>query len=138
MSVFWLKIIASDHVFYNGQCEMLVVPGEDGEIGFMARHESVILATQEGDLRFRPEGSSQWVHAIVGRGILQMANNRATIVVDSAERPEDIDEVRAREALERAKEQMRQKQSIQEFRMSQASMARALARLRGAHLKELH
>jgi len=55
----------------------------------------------------------------------------------TAERPEDIDEVRAREALERAEEQMRQKQSLQEYKMSQASMARALTRLKGSHLKEL-
>ena len=75
--------------------------------------------------------------AIVGRGILQVANNRVTMIVDTAERPEDIDEVRAREALERAQEQLRQKQSLREFKMSQASMARALTRLKGSHLKEL-
>ena len=66
----------------------------------------------------------------MGLGIVQVANNRVTVIVDTAERPEDIDEVRAREALERAKEQMRQKQSIREFQMSQASMARALSRLK--------
>ena len=61
-----------------------------------------------------------------------------TVVVDTAERPEDIDEVRAREALERAEEQMRQKQSLQEYKMSQASMARALSRLKERQWKELH
>ena len=74
---------------------------------------------------------------IVGRGILQVANNRVTMIVDTAERPEDIDEVRAREALERAQEQLRQQLSLREFKMSQASMARALTRLKGSHLKEL-
>ena len=52
------------------------------------------------------------------------------MLVDTAERPEDIDEVRAREAMERAKEQLRQKQSIQEYHVSQASMARAMYRLK--------
>lgn len=138
MSTFWLRIVASDHVFYNGNCDMLVVPAQDGEFGFQAHHESVILAIEAGELRFRQPGSPEWIRAIVGRGIIQMANNRAAVLVDSAERPEDIDRVRAEEALERAKEQMRQKQSIQEFWMSQASMARALARLRGSSkLKEL-
>ena len=69
--------------------------------------------------------------------ILQVANNRVTMIVDTAERPEDIDEVRAREALERAQEQLRQQLSLREFKMSQASMARALTRLKGSHLKEL-
>ena len=131
MAVFWLKIIASDHVFFNGNCEQLIVPAQDGELGILAHREAMILATQEGSLRFRTPGSGQWQEAIVGLGIVQVANNRVTVIVDTAERPEDIDEVRAREALERAKEQMRQKQSIREFQMSQASMARALSRLKG-------
>ena len=58
-----------------------------------------------------------------------MAYNRVTIIVDSVERPEEIDARRAQEALERAQEAMRQKQSIQEYHMSQANIARAMARL---------
>ena len=47
----------------------------------------------------------------------------------TAERPEDIDIVRAREAEERAKEKLRQKMSIQEYHLSKASLARAMSRL---------
>lgn len=137
MSTFWLKIVASDHTFYNGNCETLVVPAHDGEMGILPHHEAMILAVQEGELRFRVPGETQWREAIVGRGIVQVANNRVTMLVDTAERPEDIDEVRARAALERAEEQLRQKQSLREFKMTQASMARALSRLKGSHLKEL-
>lgn len=137
MSTFWLKIVASDHIFYNGNCETLVVPAHDGEMGILPHHEAMILAIQEGELRFRVPQETQWREAVVGRGIVQVANNRVTMLVDTAERPEDIDAVRAREALERAEEQMRQKQSLREFRMTQASMARALSRLKGSHLKEL-
>ena len=115
MSAFWLKIVASDHVFYNGHCSYLVVPAPDGEMGIMPHHEAMILAVQEGNLRFKVPEETEWHQAIVGRGILQVANNRVTMIVDTAERPEDIDEVRAR----------------------QASMARALTRLKGSHLKEL-
>ena len=137
MSTFWLKIVASDHIFYNGNCETLGVPAHDGEMGILPHHEAMILAVQEGELRFRVPGETQWREAIVGRGIVQVANNRVTMLVDTAERPEDIDEGRAREALERAEEQLRQKQSLREFKMTQASMARALSRLKGSHLKEL-
>lgn len=137
MSTFWLKIVASDHIFHDGRCEALVVPAHDGEMGILPHHEAMILATQEGNLRFRTPDGPEWKEAIVGRGIVQVANNRVTMIVDTAERPEDIDAVRAREALERAEEQMRQKQSLREFRMSQASMARALSRLKGSHQGEL-
>ena len=137
MSTFWLKIVASDHVFFNGSCEALVVPAHDGEVGILPHREAMILAIQEGELRFRtPESNGQWRKAVVGLCIVQVANNRVTVIVDTAERPEDIDEVRARQALERAEEQMRQKQSLREFKMSQASMVRAIARLKGKRESE--
>jgi len=52
------------------------------------------------------------------------------LLADTIERPEDIDENRAREALERANERLRQEQSIREYHMTRAAMARALARIR--------
>lgn len=135
MTTFWLKVIASDHVFYNGNCEALVVPAHDGEVGILPHREAMILAIQEGELKFRIPGEQEYHHAVVGLGIVQAANNRVTVVVDTAERPEDIDEVRAKQALERAKEQLRQKQSIREYYMSKASMARALSRLKASQHK---
>ena len=132
MSSFSLRIIASDHVFYDGSCEILTVPAHDGPVSILAHHEAMMMATQEGEVRFRPAGSTEWQEAVVGIGIVQVVNNRALMVVDSAERPEEIDVRRAQEALERAEEQMRQKQSLQEFKMSQASMARALSRRKGS------
>lgn len=137
MAKFWLKLIASDHVFYNGKCQSLIVPALKGEKGILAHHEAMILATTEGTVKFKTEPESEWTKAVVGCGIVQIANNRVTMIVDTAERPEDIDEARAREALERAQEQMRQKQSIQEYKMSQASMARALSRLKERHWKDI-
>ena len=135
MAAFWLKVIASDHVFYNGNCEALVVPAHDGEVGILPHREAMILAIQEGELKFRIPGEQEYHHLVVGLGIVQVANNRVTVVVDTAERPEDIDEVRAKQALERAKEQLRQKQSIREYYMSKASMARALSRLKASQHK---
>ena len=44
MSTFWLKVIASDHVFYDGSCEALVVPAHDGEVGILPHREAMILA----------------------------------------------------------------------------------------------
>ena len=67
---------------------------------------------------------------VVGTGFAQVINNRVSILVDTAEHPEEIDVRRARDAKERAREQLRQKQSIQEYYMSKASLARAMSRLR--------
>lgn len=98
----------------------------------MAHHQDMVIATQVGEVRFKEDENSEWREAIVGIGFVHIANNRVTMLVDTAERPEDIDEVRARQALERAQEQLRQKQSIQEYHVSQASLARAMIRLKEA------
>ena len=130
MNTFYLKIMASDKVFYSGKCATLVVPALDVELAIQAHHQNMIVATTVGEVRFTDGESEDWKKAVVGIGFVYIANNRVTMLVDTAERPEDIDEVRAREAMERAKEQLRQKQSIQEYHVSQASMARAMYRLK--------
>ncbi len=53
-------------------------------------------------------------------------------MVDTCERPEDIDRNRAQRALERAEEEMRQNKSIREYYQAQAAMARALSRLKNS------
>jgi F-type H+-transporting ATPase subunit epsilon len=130
MSTFSLKIIASNKIFFEGKCETLTVPALDGELEIMAHHQDMVVATQVGGIRFKEEGSEEYQKAIVGIGFVHIANNRVTMLVDTCEKPEDIDRVRAEEALERAKEQLRQKQSIQEYHVSRASLARAMYRLK--------
>ena len=129
MNTFSLKVIASDKIFFDGRAEVLVIPEVDGEKAILAHHEDIVIAIDIGDMKFRL-GDNTWVNAVVGKGFAQVINNRVSVLVDTAERPEDIDAVRAKDALERAKEQLRQKQSLQDFRLSQASMARAMSRLK--------
>lgn len=129
METFYLKIISSDKIFYKGQCQSLVIPTSDGELGVMAHHENMIVAVEIGELHLKnPEG--EWITAAVSRGFAEIINNRVSVLVAAAERPEDIDVKRAQEAKDRAEERMRQKMSIQEYHLSQASLARAMARLK--------
>lgn len=129
MDTFGLKIIASDRVFYEGRCRKLILPAPDGELGILANHENMVIAVNVGDARMEIEEGS-WVDVAVGRGFAEVVNNRVTVLVDTAERPEEIDVRRAEEAKERAEEQLRQKQSIQEYYRTQASLARAMNRLK--------
>ena len=129
MDTFGLKIIASDRVFYEGRCRKLILPAPDGEMGILANHENMGIAVNVGDARMEIEEGS-WGDVAVGRGFAEVVNNRVTVLVDTAERPEEIDVRRAEEAKERAEEQLRQKQSIQEYYRTQASLARAMNRLK--------
>ena len=137
MNTFSLKVIATDKVFYDGKCTALIIPALDGEREILAHHENMVIATKEGEVRCRKDENSDWKKAVVGVGFVHIANNRVTMLVDTAERPEDIDAVRAKQAYERAVEQLRQKQSIQEYHMSRASLARAMARLKEAGKYEI-
>ena len=129
MDTFGLKIIASDRVFYIGRCRKLILPAQDGKMGILPDHENMVIAISVGDARMEIEEGS-WVDIAVGAGFAEVVNNRVTILVDTAERPEEIDVRRAEEAKERAEEQLRQKQSLQEYYRTQASLARAMNRLK--------
>ena len=131
MNTFSLKVIGSDKVFFDGKCGIIIVPALDGEQAIMSHHEDMVIAIDEGEMRFQPEGTDNWEYAVVGMGFVEIVNNRVTLLVETAERPEEIDVARAREAKERAEEQMRQKQSIREYYHSRASLSRAMARLKG-------
>ena len=129
MDTFGLKIIASDKVFYEGRCRKLVIPAPDGEKGILPNHENMVIAVTVGIGRMEAE-EGKWQEVALGGGFAEIVNNRVTLIVDTAERPEDIDVRRAREQRERAEEQLRQKQSTQEYYHTQASLARAMNRLR--------
>ena len=130
MSKFYVRIISSNRIFYEGFCHCLIIPAVDGEQAIMAHHEETIIAVQNGEMRMQKEEGGEWSYAVLGKGFCMAANNRVTVLADTVERPEEVDVNRAKEALERAQERLRQKQSIQEYHMTQAAMARALTRLK--------
>ncbi len=136
MDTFGLKIIASDKVFYEGRCRKLIIPAPDGQKGILPNHENMVIAIVVGTAKVQLAGEDEWRDLAVGTGFAEIVNNRVTLLVDTAERPEDIDIRRAQEQQERAEEQMRQKQSIQEYYHTQASLARAMNRLRVAQDKK--
>lgn len=129
MNTFSLKVISSDKIFYEGRCQNLIIPTPDGQKGVLAHHENMVVAVEIGELYIQtPEG--EWIIAAVSKGFAEIMNNRVSVLVNAAERPEDIDIKRAEEAKERAQERLRQKRSIQEYYLSQASLARAMTRLK--------
>lgn len=130
-STFSVEIYASNQMFFQGRCRLLNLPATDGGHTFLAHHENVILALIPGTTRIVEEDGAETV-AITGSGFAEMVNNRVKIFVHSAEHPEEIDVNRAREARERAEEQLRQKQSLAEYHRSKMELARAMVRLKEA------
>ena len=138
MNSFYLKIISAKKVFFQGKCRSLIVPAFDGQKEVLAHHEDMVIAVDDGEMRFQMEDDDAWQFAVVGMGFVQIMNNRVTLLVETAERPEEIDVARALQAKERAEEQLRQKQSLQEFYHTQASLARAMSRLTTAGRRSIN
>ena len=132
MKSFRLRILACDKVFYDGPCKMLIFPSYDGEMAIMHGHEQMSAAIEIGEIRFKTD-KDIWRFAIVSDGLLKVEKSGVTLLVYSAERPEEIDAFRAEAALEKAREQLSQQQSIVEYHITRANLARAMARLRGAN-----
>ena len=129
MNTFYLRVISSNKIFFDGRAEKIVLPLEDGEKAVLAHHENMVIATSIGEIRITTSKGEQ-VIGVVGEGFVQIVNNRVVLIVDSAEKPEDIDRVRANEAKIRAEERLRQKERLKEYKQSEASLARALTRLK--------
>lgn len=125
---FHLEIIASDRVFYNGDCEHLVVTALDGLLGILAGHEPLVTSLPTGELKYMVNG--EWKHAAISEGFMEVMPDFAVILADSCELPEEIDIKRAEEARRRAEEKLRQKQSIMEYYHTQAALNRAMNRLK--------
>ncbi len=129
MNVFRLSIYAADHVFYEGMCESVTVPTVSGQIGIWANHRSLISAIVPGRLSFRTQDKEEVV-AAVAEGLVKVEKNEVLVLVDSAERPEDIDLNRAIQDAEEAKEELLQKRGMVEGRLARGSLARALNRMK--------
>jgi F-type H+-transporting ATPase subunit epsilon len=72
----------------------------------------------------------EWKTLVLGQGYAQSGNNQVTIIVDSVERPEDVDVNRALAAKQRAEERMLIKNSRKEYYRGKLAMTRAMARLK--------
>lgn len=126
--LFKLEIIASDHPFYKGECEMLVFPGIDGQHGILASHEPMVTCLKPGEVKFLIDG--EWQYAAVSEGFVEITPEYVILLADSIEKPDEIDLVRAEEAKIRAEEKLRQQLSKQEYYHTIAALNRAMTRLK--------
>ncbi len=125
---FHLDIIASDRVFFQGECEHLVVTALDGQLGILPGHEALVTSLPTGELKFFADG--KWHHAAISEGFMEVMPEFAVILADHCELPEEIDIVRAEAAKQRAEEMLKGKQSIMEYYHTQAALNRAINRLK--------
>lgn len=128
MTTFKLAILSPERPFFEGEAESLTVPVHDGEMGILANHSNLISAVVPGILRYREPGGEE-VLAVVSTGMVKVENNHVSVLVDTAERPEEIDFNRAERAKKEAEEALKKKQSRQEYIQAQIELSRAINRM---------
>ena len=131
---FQLHILCPDRDFYEGPCTSLVLPTPAGEYGVLAGHVDTIAALVPGLLTGRLPDDSK-LTAVVSHGMARIEGNDVLVLVNSAEKPEEIDAARAGRAAEKARAELQQKHSWQEYLQAQANMNRAMVRLKAAKKK---
>lgn len=132
IKTFHLKVISINGIFYDDDALEIILPCYDGELALLYGHEEMIYAIYDGMIKIKkPDG--KWIFGVVSIGSVQYTvDNECIVLVNTVERPEDIDRHRAQEAYDFAMEHLNQKQSMKEYRKSQAGLARAMARLSAA------
>jgi F-type H+-transporting ATPase subunit epsilon len=102
---FDVSLVTPDGPAFEGEAEMIVVPGAAGEIGVLARHAPLIATLKAGETRVYLTRDEIRAYA-TGPGFFQVQLDRAIALVDDAVLADDIDDARAREQLETARAEL--------------------------------
>ncbi|HEX9751573.1 MAG TPA: ATP synthase F1 subunit epsilon [candidate division Zixibacteria bacterium] len=109
MTEFQLSIVTPEKTIFDQNVVSLIVPAAEGYLGVMAHHAPLITTLQPGKITItlstRAEGHDSGVELLlaISGGFLEVADNRATILADTAEQATQIDRERALQSLERAR-----------------------------------
>jgi F-type H+-transporting ATPase subunit epsilon len=98
---FNLSVVTPEGPFFEGEAQMLIVPGASGEIGVLARHAPLVAMLKAGEIRVL--AGEEWLSYAAGPGYFKVHQDRAIALVDDAVRAEDIDVEAARREVEEAR-----------------------------------
>jgi F-type H+-transporting ATPase subunit epsilon len=102
---FDIALVTPDGAVFDGEAQMIVVPGVAGEIGVLARHAPLVATLKAGSTRIHLT-ENQIVEFATGPGFFKVELDRALALVDDAVNVKEIDDTRAREQLETAKAEL--------------------------------
>ncbi len=95
-----VEIVSQDRLVYEGEADIVVVPGVSGEMGILPNHSPLISTLQYGILKVR-RGMDEQVFTVAG-GVVEVQPDIVTVLADAAENVAEIDVARAEAARQRA------------------------------------
>ncbi|MFZ5986118.1 MAG: F0F1 ATP synthase subunit epsilon [Bacillota bacterium] len=127
-STFYIEILTPERKFFWGDIETIIVKTPLGEMGILKGHIPMVVVIDIGLVKIKKDG--KWFEAVLSEGFMEVKQDKAIILVDTAEWPDEIDVNRAKAAKERASERLLRKLNKTEYVQSKAALARAMARLK--------
>ena len=124
-----VDVVSAEKALFSGVAEVVVVPGEMGELGIYPRHAPLITRIKPGSVRIKLPDQSEEVLIYVSGGMLEVQPSMVTILADTAIRGADLDEARALEAKRAAEEAVKNRASDMDYAHAQAELAEAVAQL---------
>ena len=123
-----LKIITHEKVVFDSDVDEIYTKTVDGEIGILKNHVPIITALDIGVTK-TVTNNQTYIFTTMG-GILQFQDNECLILTPTAENGDEIDKVRAEEALKRAKARLADADASLDAKRAEAAIARAMVRLK--------
>ncbi len=124
-----LEIVTLKQTTFSEDVECVTVPGGLGYLGVLAGHAPLLTNVEAGVISIKlPSGSD--LKMAVGEGFLVVTPQNTTLLVDTAEKKEDIDVERARAAMSRARDRLAASDDEVDAARAESSLKRAMARLK--------
>jgi len=124
-----VDIVSAEQQIYSGEAEMVIAPGEGGELGILPEHIPLLTRIKPGTLRVKPAGGGEEEVIYVSGGMMEVQPDRVTVLADTSVRAHDLDEAKAMEAERLAKEALANKTGAMEIAKAQAELAEAAAQI---------
>lgn len=128
-----VRVITPDNTVWDASAEEVILPSTTGQLGILSGHAPLLSALDIGVMRIRPQ--KDWLSIVVAGGFAEVEGNEVTILVNSAERGENIDPEKAQETYEQAKarvEKARAAENRQEIIQATQALRKARSRLQAA------
>ncbi|MFA6970170.1 MAG: F0F1 ATP synthase subunit epsilon [Gallionella sp.] len=125
-----VDVVSAEELIFSGLAEIVIVPGEMGELGIYPRHTPLLTRIKPGSVRIKRPDQVEDELIYVSGGMLEVQPDLVTILSDTAIRSKDLDEARALEAKQAAEESMQNRTSDLDYAQAEAELAQALAQLR--------
>jgi F-type H+-transporting ATPase subunit epsilon len=128
MATLHVNIVSAEQSIFEGEAQMVIAPGESGELGILPQHAPLLTRIKPGTVKVKmADGTEELVY--VSGGILEVQPKALTILADTSVRAHDLDEVKVMEAKRAAEEALTNRASGQERAVVQAELAQLAAQL---------